>query len=322
MNLSEALTNLGLEHWIVVGDTTSGPNCGSNYQDVMKFLNRILGMRVKFQNLLFQYFSDTMKSVVALEKRRRTFDYGILDLGARGEEVSMALMAKYSMLMGTAVAPVELILYNVKVNRGMTWEMALQKAGKLTGSNGFYSSYSFNSTYLLLHAGNGLYEQYRPNLGILPVLVKLKEFKKKNYKVQKALAQMYWQEQYTASLTNCSHIAKHGKCADVSDGKECLYGLGRTTYYVLTGAVLGVWNQVEAVLNTKDQSQIQVLRVNTNGGDRFVGLNIPRRAVEMLKSRLAVTEIECAMDEDDPFGNDAGSDVVDMEVHQYLDLLP
>ena len=34
------------------------------YNDMSKFLNRILGMPVKLQNLLFKYFTDTLNSII------------------------------------------------------------------------------------------------------------------------------------------------------------------------------------------------------------------------------------------------------------------
>lgn len=42
-----------------------------------KFLNRLLGMKVEIQNALFQYFMDTMDSVIARAKRLGNFDSGI-----------------------------------------------------------------------------------------------------------------------------------------------------------------------------------------------------------------------------------------------------
>ena len=34
------------------------------YNDMSKFLNRILGMPVLLQNLLFKYFTDTLNSII------------------------------------------------------------------------------------------------------------------------------------------------------------------------------------------------------------------------------------------------------------------
>ncbi len=44
------------------------------HNDMSKFLNRILGMKVDLQNLLFKYFSDTLAAIIANAKRVGTYD--------------------------------------------------------------------------------------------------------------------------------------------------------------------------------------------------------------------------------------------------------
>ena len=39
------------------------------YNEMSKFLNRILGMHVEKQNLLFKYFSDTLSAIISQAKR-------------------------------------------------------------------------------------------------------------------------------------------------------------------------------------------------------------------------------------------------------------
>lgn len=49
-----------------------------DYNNIGKFLNRILGMEVHQQNALFQYFSDTLSAVVQNAKKNGRYDMGIL----------------------------------------------------------------------------------------------------------------------------------------------------------------------------------------------------------------------------------------------------
>lgn len=51
---------------------------GADYNNIGKFLNRILGMEVHQQNALFQYFSDTLAAVIQEAKRNGRYDMGIL----------------------------------------------------------------------------------------------------------------------------------------------------------------------------------------------------------------------------------------------------
>ncbi|VEL26591.1 unnamed protein product [Protopolystoma xenopodis] len=54
-----------------------------------KFLNRILGMRVHIQNALFRYFSDTLEELVRRAKRDKRLDLGIMDLGTTGQNMEI-----------------------------------------------------------------------------------------------------------------------------------------------------------------------------------------------------------------------------------------
>lgn len=49
-----------------------------DYNNIGKFLNRILGMEVQQQNALFQYFSDTLSAVIQNAKKTGRYDMGIL----------------------------------------------------------------------------------------------------------------------------------------------------------------------------------------------------------------------------------------------------
>lgn len=49
-----------------------------DYNNIGKFLNRILGMEVHQQNALFQYFSETLAAVIQEAKRNGRYDMGIL----------------------------------------------------------------------------------------------------------------------------------------------------------------------------------------------------------------------------------------------------
>ena len=44
------------------------------HNDMSKFLNRILGMKVEKQNLLFKYFADTLNATINQAKRTGKYD--------------------------------------------------------------------------------------------------------------------------------------------------------------------------------------------------------------------------------------------------------
>uniref|UniRef100_A0A672K2K1 Protein strawberry notch homolog 2 n=1 Tax=Sinocyclocheilus grahami TaxID=75366 RepID=A0A672K2K1_SINGR len=89
------------------------------YCTITKFLNRILGLEVHQQNSLFQYFTDNFDYLINKDKKEGKYDMGIL-----GEEYEC-----------------------ISVDRGMPWEEACSKAGKLTGDyEGFYLSNKVHDT--------------------------------------------------------------------------------------------------------------------------------------------------------------------------------
>ena len=44
------------------------------HNDMSKFLNRILGMHVEKQNMLFKYFADTLNAIISQAKRTGKYD--------------------------------------------------------------------------------------------------------------------------------------------------------------------------------------------------------------------------------------------------------
>lgn len=96
-----------------------------DYNNISKFLNRILGIPVELQNRLFKYFTDTLTATILQAKKVGKFDLGILDLGAAGENVKPTKIIKFTRKHSTGVAPCE--LYTVQVERGMIWQEAIEK---------------------------------------------------------------------------------------------------------------------------------------------------------------------------------------------------
>lgn len=111
-----------------------------DYNNMSKFLNRILGMPVDLQNRLFKYFTDTLSAIVTQAKKTGRFDMGILDLGTSGENVRRVKIYRFLRKHATGTAPTE--LHVVHVERGMSWAEALERFSQVTGSKeGFYLSH-------------------------------------------------------------------------------------------------------------------------------------------------------------------------------------
>lgn len=142
-DVADALVGVGL---ICNSENTPGVlTLDKDYNNMSKFLNRILGMPVDLQNRLFKYFTDTLNAIVTQAKKTGRFDMGILDLGTSGENVRRVRLYRFLRKHATGKAPTE--LHVVHVERGMSWAEVLNKFSELTGSKeGFYLSHQIRNS--------------------------------------------------------------------------------------------------------------------------------------------------------------------------------
>nr|XP_022905904.1 protein strawberry notch isoform X2 [Onthophagus taurus] len=300
-DVADALVGVGL---IVNNESMPGMlTLDKDYNNMSKFLNRILGMPVDLQNRLFRYFTDTLAAIISQAKRSGRFDLGILDLGTSGENVKRVKTWMFLRKHATGTAPTE--LHTVHVERGMAWAEALDKWSELSGAKeGFYVSHQVrnnkHTAILAVQVDAGvkkkeskkdqMYFVYRPNTGLQFRQESLAELEKKYKKVQSNEAQDPWTSQYDSSVTTCSHAYWRGNCRNVNMGHDCEVGLRRRTYHVVSGSVLSVWSRVEGVLATRNGShnnKMQVIRLRTDDGLKIVGTLIPKNCLESLVEVLS-----------------------------------
>ncbi|XP_017116096.1 protein strawberry notch isoform X1 [Drosophila elegans] len=315
-DIAGALVGVGI---IVNSESHPGVlSLDKDYNNISKFLNRILGCPVDLQNRLFKYFTDTMTAIIQQAKRGGRFDLGIVDLGAAGENVTRCRLIRFVRKHATGVAPTE--MHTVRVERGMIWQEAIDKYADLFNDNeGFYLSHqlrnqkrtaimvvileqqparnssSTSSTAADLDGGKKkksrskkeiMCQIYRPNTGLQVRHESLFELEKKYRKVASEEAEPHWTEQYDASVNTCSHAYWNGNCRNVSLGNDCEVGLRQRLYHVLAGSVLSVWGRVEHILNTRSNSKMQVIRMKTTEGEKIVGTLIPKSCFEPLVADL------------------------------------
>lgn len=294
-----------------VGLITSSEDCpgvltlDKGYNEMSKFLNRILGMHVEKQNLLFKYFSDTLAAIISQAKRSGRYDQGILDVGMTQED-HVELVKTHTFVRKHATGKAKIELHVLQVERGMSWEGALEKEKEVGGeSEGFWLSHQVRNTKKTAilaimdestrNAKKGkekkdsskLFFVYRPNTGQQVKQETLAELKKKYKKVTAEECEEHWNKQYDSSAKTCSHAFWKGNCKNRSVGMECEVGLRRKSYNVLTGSVLSVWTKVESVLTNDGQkkgqhAKMQVVRMRLDEGRRIVGTLIPGSAIDQL----------------------------------------
>merc|ERR1719361_2206612 len=286
------------------------------HNDMSKFLNRILGMKVEKQNALFKYFADTLNAIINQAKRRGMYNEGILDVGLTDEDM-VELVKTHTFVRKHATGKAKIELHVLTVERGISWEGAKDKWQELVGNpseEGFYLSHQARNgkkTAILAAASEkssrykALVDKsekgskkkdktfiiYRPNTGQQVKQETLSELRKKYKKVSADEAEPHWNEQFKTSAKRCSHAYWRGNCKTKTMGMQCEIGLRKKTYNVLAGSVLSVWNQVEAVLthngNRRGAStKMQVVRLKLEDSKRIVGTLIPSSAMSSLLTAL------------------------------------
>lgn len=213
-DVRQGLIGVGL---INVEDRSGILTLDKDYNNIGKFLNRILGMEVHQQNALFQYFADTLTAVVQNAKKNGRYDMGILDLGSGDEKVRKSDVKKFLTPGYSTSGHVE--LYTISVERGMSWEEATKIWAELTGpDDGFYLSLQIRNnkkTAILVKEVNPkkkLFLVYRPNTGKQLKLEIYADLKKKYKKVVSDDALVHWLDQYNSSADTCTHAYWRGNC--------------------------------------------------------------------------------------------------------------
>ncbi|XP_053938304.1 protein strawberry notch homolog 1 [Cuculus canorus] len=293
-DVRQGLIGVGL---INVEDRSGILTLDKDYNNIGKFLNRILGMEVHQQNALFQYFSDTLNAVIQNAKKNGRYDMGILDLGSGDEKVRKADVKKFLTPGYSTSGHVE--LYTISVERGMSWDEATKIWAEQTGpDDGFYLSLQIRNnkkTAILVKEVNPkkkLFLVYRPNTGKQLKLETCADLRKKYKKVPSEDALPHWLEQYNSSADTCTHAYWRGNCKKAGLGLVCEVGLRCRTYYVLCGSVLSVWTKVEGVLASVSGTNVkmQIVRLRTEDGQRIVGLIIPANCVSPLVNLLSTSD--------------------------------
>ncbi|XP_067415261.1 protein strawberry notch homolog 2 isoform X2 [Emydura macquarii macquarii] len=261
---------------------------------ITKFLNRILGLEVHKQNMLFQYFTDTFDHLIEKDKKEGKYDMGILDLAPGVDEIYEESKEVY--LTPGHPQDGQVVLYEISVDRGLKWEEAYEKSLKLTGSyDGFYLSYKMRGckyTCLLAEQGRGKnFILYKPNIGKQSQPESLDSLSRKYRRVLPEEAKEHWESSYLFSLTKCNHAVWNRNCKLIQEGMECFQGMRLRRYYMLCGALLQVWSKIASVISDiTNTSYLQIVRLKTKEKKKQVGIKIPESCVHRVREELKLMD--------------------------------
>ncbi|XP_071789882.1 protein strawberry notch homolog 1-like [Asterias amurensis] len=292
-----ALVGVGL---IQVDERYNVTVLDKDYNNMSKFLNRILGMEVEMQNHLFAYFTTTLEAIIQQARRDGKYDMGILDIGSvsEGQKVRKLQTQTFVRTFSTGIVHTE--LHKVSQERGMSWDSAMDIWSALAKpEEGFYVTSQLSSnkkTAILVKYGTTthaikkqLVNVFKPNIGMQVKMESLVDIRKKYRKVMiPDEARMFWEAQYSAAEILCVHAYWRDSCKRVLAGLPCEIGLRRRTHYVLSGSVLSVWDKIEKILALQPgpASKMQIFRLRTDDGSKIVGILIPSNCITAVRKSL------------------------------------
>ena len=99
---------------------------------VPKFLNRLLGMNMKRQGLVFAHFVKTLDAEIRSAKNSGTYDVGIKTL--KGQSVTFNMKPQSFSFRGLAAPNETVELYAVQQDRGLSPEKVMELYNEIKGT--------------------------------------------------------------------------------------------------------------------------------------------------------------------------------------------
>ncbi|XP_069103404.1 protein strawberry notch homolog 1-like isoform X2 [Argopecten irradians] len=270
--------------------------------DVSKFLNRILGLSVTRQNVIFSYFMECMKLMIQNAKTEGRYNEGMLDIKA--SSVEMAAKPK-ELFKNLTKGHTDTKLLELKVDRGVSWSSALTRLETHKGpKDGFYVSRReiFGRKLYILATqkenSNHLFRYTRPNTGLSQVDEEEADLNHRYVAVDPSKAEQAWTELYEQTLDQCIH----GKSC--KNSTRCKVGIRCYNIHLVCGSIVSLMSVLEATLNrfaaklnlTKSESTVRVVRVQLDSGERVVGVRYPlillSEVEKVLKEQNMVEKIQ------------------------------
>ncbi|KAL8572547.1 hypothetical protein ACOMHN_040451 [Nucella lapillus] len=268
--------------------------------DVGKFLNRILGLPVVKQNLMFSYFTECLEVLVQNAKREGRYDEGLQDITAASiQMVGEPREVFQDLLKGHGTTR----LVELEVDRGMDWDHAVTRYENYKDTStmtGFYISKRemFGSKMFILVTpkdnSSHVFHVARPSTGVSGMEQEQTDLLNKYRTVSIDDAKKGWNKRYESSKDSCMH-GRHCKHKDTCTvGKRC-YRL-----HLLCGNIATLMSVLESTLLrnapmmglSKYESRLRVVRVAVDGGERVVGVRYPEMLIPEVEKTLKEQKLQ------------------------------
>ncbi|GAB4817714.1 hypothetical protein N2152v2_004760 [Parachlorella kessleri] len=263
--------------------------------DVRRFLNRLLGLPVARQNLLFNYFQATLSSEIRAAKAEGKYFEGVSDLpGQRVQRKGEPVV-----LWTDPLTELRTLQHNIEIDRGMSFEAAAarleherqgpkDRSGFRLSRRPMPGSGRHGVLLALRKPGApGMFTICRPNTGPSFFDMDLDELHQKYTPCSPEDAREGWEELFTSSLAHCMH-GPH-----CSVGAGCQVGRRLTEVVILSGSVVRIWDVLERVLAkhemelSKPDRTMRIVRVEPGDGGRpIIGVRYPAQLLDEVQAML------------------------------------
>ena len=266
--------------------------------DVRRFLNRILGLSVRGQNLLFGYFTEVFEAEVKAAKAEGKYSEGVSDLS--GSNIHIAYTK--TVLKDPMGSGAELRHSRVLIDRGVSFDKAKEilDAQRRLPKDGFYrmrrEMYGRTQVILALAkpGARNTFSIYRPNTGASFFEMDVEELDTKYRKYEdhdEDAARHPWAQTYELTERGCMHGAS---CAVSRDGtgRECTAGSRQVRCCILSGAVVPAWGALENTLErhehrfNKSDRGMRAAKVVAEDGTKVVGIRYPEDLLPEVRERI------------------------------------
>jgi hypothetical protein len=268
---------------------------------ITKFLNRLLGLKLKLQTQVFNYWHLIMEELIRDAKKTGKFQEGILDIG------NELALEKESVLFEDTRMGIKTSLNKLVGDRGVSWKKAkkLLKEQDETATgfyrvqrnlqdHGFKTKHDVYNIFLALekkqmvkNKSRMVFNTVEPHSGFRPDEILRGDLRGREYeKLGEEEAEKMWKHVYELSKDKCS-------CKVCDDRSTCELKKRTRAYHILTGSVLPFWRTIKSYmlsqeedLDEEDQFTIKVVRVETKDNRRLVGILIPNENADKIKEKI------------------------------------
>ena len=266
---------------------------------VSRFLNRVLMLDVDTQNIVFDSFVGEMENIIQHDKSMGLFDEGVQDI--KGENIRLTKDPK--VVSTDRITGADTIYYRISADvptKPVTLDMIARRNEKINiGGKLMDSNPNPGSFYQQTNSKNIIFAEYATHRTDEKTgdSVRYYSFARPHEEQKSLLSEHELTEKYQP--VRLSEVKEFGKNENgdpvrmkVSDWWNAEVKntpkIKTSESHVIAGAVLPVWQRLASSNEKGDQQSLRTVRIETEEGQRIVGVEIPPSRINRVLRDLGV----------------------------------